>query len=78
MFILAANKLLPYFQLQRLIQMVLENLSSLFESLIVDMDEKGCSVKLIPDQLDEKIPSICKFQKLAGICNNNVQVCSCI
>lgn len=51
------------FQLQRFIHMILENLSSLFESLIVDIEEKDSS---LVNPLDEKIPSLCRLRKLAG------------
>lgn len=56
------------FQLQRLIHMALENLSSLLESLIANVDEKE---KVLNDtiwvKLDDMIPSLCKFRKLAGM-----------
>ncbi|XP_008799437.2 centromere/kinetochore protein zw10 homolog [Phoenix dactylifera] len=55
-------------QLQRLIHMALENLSSLLESLIANMDEKE---KVLNDtiwvKLDDMIPSLCKFRKLADL-----------
>lgn len=51
-------------QLQRLIHMTLENLSSLFESLIAGADEKDSSPNHF---LDEKIPSLCKYRKLADL-----------
>jgi len=54
--------------------MTLENLSSLFSSLITDVDEKDSTLTL--DRTDEKIPSLCKFRKLAGTCNNYDEVCS--
>ncbi|ONK70268.1 uncharacterized protein A4U43_C05F31980 [Asparagus officinalis] len=54
-------------QLQRLIHMTLENLSSLSESLIANGDEKYSSLKSILDHLDMKIPSLRKIRKLADL-----------
>lgn len=62
------GNMLLSFQLQRLIHMALENLSSLLESLIANVDEKE---KVLNDtiwvKLDDMIPSLCKFRKLAGM-----------
>ncbi|KAJ6808982.1 centromere/kinetochore protein zw10-like protein [Iris pallida] len=54
-------------QLQGLIHMALENLTSLFDSLISLVDEKEKSLELIWDQFNEMIPSLSKFRKLAGM-----------
>ncbi|XP_065013800.1 centromere/kinetochore protein zw10 homolog [Musa acuminata AAA Group] len=55
-------------QLQRLIQMTLENLSSLFESLIADVDEKERFLNQNTwSQLDKMMSSLPKFRKLAEL-----------
>ncbi|KAJ8485475.1 hypothetical protein OPV22_017960 [Ensete ventricosum] len=55
-------------QLQRLIQMTLENLSSLFESLIADVDEKERFLNQNTwNQLDKMMSSLPKFRKLAEL-----------
>ncbi|WOK99942.1 centromere/kinetochore protein [Canna indica] len=53
-------------KLQKLIQMTLENLSSLFESLVADVNVKPKFLNQnIWARLDEMIPSLPKFRKLA-------------
>ncbi|KAG6496800.1 hypothetical protein ZIOFF_044672 [Zingiber officinale] len=55
-------------QLQRLIQITIENLSSLLESLIIDSVEKQNFLNEATwTHLDEKIPSLPKFRKLADL-----------
>ncbi|XP_074592298.1 centromere/kinetochore protein zw10 homolog isoform X2 [Curcuma longa] len=55
-------------QLQRLIQIIIENLSSLLESLIIDSVEKQNFLNETTwTHLDEKIPSLPKFRKLADL-----------
>lgn len=54
-------------QLQGLIHMTLENLSSLFVSLNVDDGAKDDSLKSAVDSLSDKIPSLSKFRKLADL-----------
>ncbi|KAJ6842608.1 centromere/kinetochore protein zw10-like protein [Iris pallida] len=58
-------------QLQGLIHMLLENLTSMFDSLIALVDEKEKSLKLILDLLNEMIPSLSKliiFCRTCWIC----------
>lgn len=55
-------------QLQRLIHIVLENLSSLFESLVTDVCEKEkFSPGYIWTQLDKLLPSLRRLRKLADL-----------
>ncbi|KAM0933973.1 putative RZZ complex, subunit Zw10 protein [Dioscorea sansibarensis] len=55
-------------QLQRLIHITLENLSSLFDSLVADVNEREKPSKNHNwDQLDKMIPSLSKFRKLADL-----------
>lgn len=51
-------------QLQRLIHLMLENLSSLFDSLVAVQQK---SHDLSVDSLDNLIPSLCKIRKLSGM-----------
>ncbi|KAH9793478.1 Centromere/kinetochore protein zw10-like [Citrus sinensis] len=53
-------------QLQRLIHLMLENLSSLLESLAA-VNQKGKTEGDFARPLDDLIPSLCKFRKLAGM-----------
>lgn len=47
--------------------MMLENLSSLFDSLIADVDEREASLNQNSQaRIDDMIPSLPKFRKLAG------------
>uniref|UniRef100_A0A1D1Z9X3 Centromere/kinetochore protein zw10 n=1 Tax=Anthurium amnicola TaxID=1678845 RepID=A0A1D1Z9X3_9ARAE len=54
-------------QLQQLIHVILENLSSLFESLVDTTEKQSFSKEHLWVQLDEKIPSLGKFRKLADL-----------
>ncbi|KAL9453742.1 hypothetical protein AB3S75_009364 [Citrus x aurantiifolia] len=53
-------------QLQRLIHLMLENLSSLLESLAA-VNQKGKTEGDFARPLDDLIPSLCKFRKLAEL-----------
>ncbi|KAH9745020.1 Centromere/kinetochore protein zw10-like [Citrus sinensis] len=53
-------------QLQRLINLMLENLSSLLESLAA-VNQKGKTEGDFSRPLDDLIPSLCKISKLAGM-----------
>lgn len=58
---------------------MLENLSSLFESFIAKVDGKDKVLNhMLWAQLDEMLPSLRKFRKLAGMfsfgANNNLSV----
>lgn len=55
-----------HFQLQGLIHLALENLSSLFLSLVENDDDEKFLDHHTWVQLDESIPSLKKFRKLAG------------
>lgn len=54
-------------QLQRLIYLLLENLSSLFESLVDTSAIETLSNDNIRVYLNEKVPSLGKLRKLAGM-----------
>ncbi|KAI3959194.1 hypothetical protein MKX01_023870 [Papaver californicum] len=54
-------------QLQRLIYLTLENLSSVFESVIYVNEKEDSQDVATPDLLDVLIPSLCKLRKLADL-----------
>ncbi|KAI3855436.1 hypothetical protein MKX03_025394 [Papaver bracteatum] len=54
-------------QLQRLIYLTLENLSSIFESVISVNEKEDSQDVATPDLLDVLIPSLCKLRKLADL-----------
>ncbi|KAI3861493.1 hypothetical protein MKW98_000445 [Papaver atlanticum] len=54
-------------QLQRLIYLTLENLSSVFESVISVNEKEDSQDVATPDLLDVLIPSLCKLRKLADL-----------